>query len=179
MSEAPPRDRPGRRIPRATLLVGGGCLLVFALLQVPPVDRTNPPIESEVEAPVPVTTVLRRACYDCHSHETRWPWYGYVAPFSWILADHVHEGREHVNFSAWDRYTAAQQAELRHEIWEEVAEGEMPLPGYVFLHPQARLAGADHDALRAWSEGAPRHDSVRIDPSAGHHHDDDEDEGED
>ncbi len=179
MNESSWRPRGPHRIRRATLFVGGGCLLIFALLQIPPVDRTNPPVESEVVAPPTVAAVLRRACYDCHSHETIWPWYGYVAPASWILADHVHEGRERANFSVWNRYTPAQQTELRHEIWEEVAEGEMPLPGYLLVHPETQLEGDERNAIRAWAEGAHRDDGARIEPSARHDDDDDQDNDDD
>ena len=168
--------RPTRRIPRGVVFVGGGCALILLLLQVPPVARTNPPVESEITAPPAVTGVLRRACYDCHSNETKWPWYGYVAPVSWVLADHVAGGRAEVNFSAWDRYTPAQQAELRHEIWEQVAEARMPLPGYLLLHADARLAGADQDAIRAWANDLPRRDNASIEAGSVHHRDDADDE---
>jgi hypothetical protein len=129
------------------------------LIQLVPVDRENPPVTSEVAAPEPVRAVLRRSCYDCHSHETRWPWYARVAPVSWLVAHDVHEGREHLNFSTWDRYDAKKRRELREEAWEEVDEGEMPLWFYLPLHPDARLSDADRAALRAWGgDGEGHHD---------------------
>ncbi|MEJ2720875.1 MAG: heme-binding domain-containing protein, partial [bacterium] len=78
-------------------------LIVLAVLvvaiQFVPIDRSNPPIGENINAPAAVTRILRESCYDCHSNETRWPWYAYVAPVSWMLSLHVHEGRDHLNFS--------------------------------------------------------------------------------
>jgi hypothetical protein len=122
-------------------------------IQAVPVERTNPPVETEVPAPQEVLSVLRRACYDCHSNETTWPWYTRVAPISWLVAHDVEEGREHLNFSTWNRLDAEHRAEAREEVWEEVEEGEMPLWFYIPLHPEARLSEADKVALRAWAGG--------------------------
>lgn len=128
-----------------------GAVLVVALAQIVPVSRTNPPVAGEVAGPEVVRQTLRRACYDCHSHETRWPWYSYVAPVSWLVAHDVSEGREHLNFSTWAGYDAEERAEKREEIWEEVDEGEMPLWFYLPLHPDARLGEEEKTALRDWA----------------------------
>ena len=130
----------------ATLGVG---LLVFGLaIQLVPVPRDNPPVESEVPATEAVRSILRRSCYDCHSNESRWPWYAYLAPISWWVAYDVHEAREHMNFSTWARYDAKEQAKHLEEAWEE---GEMPLFYYLWLHPDHKLSASDRTALRAWS----------------------------
>jgi hypothetical protein len=126
---------------------------LLTALQLVPVDRSNPPIETEISVPDPVRQVLRKACYDCHSHETRWPWYAYVAPVSWYVHHDVEHGREHLNFSAWNRYDAKEQRELFEEIDEEVSERSMPLPIYVSLHAEARLTNAERRALTDWAEG--------------------------
>jgi hypothetical protein len=128
--------------------------LVMLAVQLVPVPRTNPPVEEEVPAPPEVRAVLERSCYDCHSHETRWPWYAWVAPASWLLAYDVSEAREHMNFSTWDRYDAEKRRKLLGEAWEEVEEGHMPLRAYLWLHPDAELDDADRALLRAWSESA-------------------------
>jgi hypothetical protein len=127
--------------------------LVFALaaIQAVPVDRTNPPIETEVPAPDAVRAVLRGSCYDCHSHESAWPWYSRVAPVSWLVARDVCEARSELNFSAWNRRSAEDQAEAPEEIWEEVEEGEMPPWFYLPLHREARLSDADRAILRDWA----------------------------
>lgn len=129
--------------------------LVFLLIQAVPVRRSNPPVSAEVEAPEEVRAVLRRSCYDCHSHEVRRPWYAYVAPGSWLVEHDVNEGREHLNFSTWDRYDARARARLKEEIGEEVVGGTMPLWYYLPLHPKSRLSAQDREVLRRWAEEVP------------------------
>ena len=125
---------------------------LLAAIQLVPVDRSNPPVTSEVPADPATREILRRACYDCHSNETRWPWYARVAPVSWLVAHDVEEGREHVNFSTWNEYTAKKQRKKLDEVWEEVEEGGMPLWFYVPLHPDAKLGEADLRAIEAWAK---------------------------
>lgn len=132
---------------RSTL--GAGALL--AALQAVPVDRSNPPMEKEVNAPAEVRAILRRACYDCHSHETVWPWYSRVAPLSFLIAHDVEEGREELNFSRWGFSDPAMEARARRRLWHEVDEGEMPLWFYTPLHPEARLSEADKEILKTWA----------------------------
>ena len=120
-------------------------------IQLVPVDRSNPPVEVEVAANANVRAVLRRACYDCHSHETVWPWYSKVAPVSWLVAHDVHEGRQKLNFSTWNRYTPKQQVKKSKESWEEVAAGEMPLWYYLPVHRDAALSADDRALLRTWA----------------------------
>jgi hypothetical protein len=132
--------------------------LAFAALllvaQVVPITRENPPHQGEVPAPQEVRAILERSCYDCHSRETRWPWYGYVAPVSWLLARDIQEAREHLDFTAWDTYSEKKRREHFEEIWEEVEEGEMPLWFYLPLHPEARLSERDLAHLKEWTHGA-------------------------
>jgi len=130
-------------------------LVAFLLLaQLVPIDRSNPPVTAEVPAPPAVRAILERSCYDCHSNESRWPWYGYVAPVSWIMAYDISEARGHVNFSTWDAYTEEKQAHKLEEVWEEVEEGEMPFFVYLPLHPEAELSEADKELLEAWADPA-------------------------
>jgi hypothetical protein len=114
-------------------------------IQLVPYGRThtNPPVVQEPRWDSPRTRELAvRACYDCHSNETAWPWYSHLAPFSWSVQDHVDEGREHMNFSEWNH-----PSEHAHEAAEEVEEGEMPLSSYTWMHPTARLDEAEREAL--------------------------------
>jgi hypothetical protein len=127
----------------------------FVGIQFIPVDRSNPPVEEEVPASPDVKAILKRACYDCHSHETIWPWYSRVAPVSWLLAWDVGEGREELNFSTWNRYNQKKRDKIMKEIWEEVQEGEMPPWFYLPLHPDARLSDSDRSVLRAWATNVP------------------------
>ena len=128
--------------------------VAFIAIQFIPVSRTNPPMQSDFRASAEVVSVLRRACYDCHSNETTWPWYSHVAPLSWIIAHDVSEGRAALNFSAWNQLSPEKQAKGMKESWAEVAEGEMPTWYYVALHPEARLSANDKSVLRAWA-GSP------------------------
>ena len=110
----------------------------------------NPPVSEEPQWDSPETrTLFFRACRDCHSNETVWPWYSNIAPVSWLVASDVHEGREHFNVSDWDR--PDQEGD---EAAELVEEGEMPLWFYLPLHPEARLEEADLERLQAWAADA-------------------------
>lgn len=128
-----------------------GILVVTALLQTVQPDRSNPEITAPLEAPPEVMAVLRRACYDCHSNETRWPWYSYLSPVSILVANHVQEGRRHLNFSDWSSWDAAKQMHASSEILEVLETGEMPLKSYLLLHPDAELSAADKALLRSWA----------------------------
>jgi hypothetical protein len=97
--------------------------------------------------------VLRSSCYDCHSNETRWPWYSRVAPVSWRISEHVQKGRGALNFSQWQSLSPEEQGEVREEVWEKVERGVMPLSDYLRMHPEAVLTASQKDALRRWAEG--------------------------
>jgi hypothetical protein len=136
---------------RARLLRLAAALLLVAVAvaQAVPVERSNPPVVADLPAPPDVHALLQRACYDCHSHETRWPWYSGVAPASWLVAEHVREGRAELNFSRWSP-APERASDVLAEGAELVAEGEMPPASYVALHPEARLAPDDQSRLVAW-----------------------------
>jgi len=128
-----------------------GLVIALVVAQAVRIERSNPPLAGDVAAPPAVAAVLRRACYDCHSNETVWPWYAAVAPVSWLLARDVREGRAELNFSAWDRYDATKRRKRLKESAEEVTEGEMPPWTYVLVHPAARLDPAATALLRTWT----------------------------
>jgi hypothetical protein len=126
---------------RVLLAVGAGLVLI----QFVPYGRahTNPPVVQEPQWDRPSTRLLAaRACFDCHSNETQWPWYSNVAPISWLLTRHVDEGREVLNFSEWQR-----SYEEADEAAESVSEGEMPLTSYLLAHPSARLTPEEKGEL--------------------------------
>jgi mono/diheme cytochrome c family protein len=126
------------------VIVLGVC---FALaLQLVPYGRnhTNPHVIAEPQWDAPQTRVLfMRACGDCHSNETQWPWYSNIAPVSWLIQRHVDEGREKLNVSQW-RVGAYDEA---GESAEKMREGSMPPSNYLPLHPEAMLSPADKNAL--------------------------------
>ena len=106
-------------------------------------DHTNPPATKEPAWDSPATReLMRRACFDCHSNQTGWRWYSYVAPSSWLVGNDVNGGRRHLNFSEWDR-------PQRHadDIGGMVKSGDMPPWFYLPLHPSAKLSDAEKQAL--------------------------------
>jgi len=133
---------------------------VFAGLQLIPVDRSNPPvIESRTifarEAlPAKVETVLRRSCQNFHSNQTRWPWYSYVAPISWIVAGDVHKARQHMNLSEWAGYSEKRREEKLNGICEQVVNGDMPEGKYALIHRRARVSEDERAAICQWVERA-------------------------
>jgi hypothetical protein len=113
------------------------------IIQFIPVQRDNPTITEEVKWDSAQTRLLaQRACFDCHSNESVWPWYSYVAPISLRVASHVHGGREQLNFSEWD-----QPNEDFEEIEEVISRGEMPLSDYLLMHPEAALSDVEKQQL--------------------------------
>lgn len=130
--------------------------LVIAVLflgaQAIPVQRDNPPVEQEVDAPHDVKAILKTSCYNCHSHETVWPWYAHVAPASWLVAHDVHHARRHLDFSAWNRYDAKKRGKKLDEIHDEVEQGDMPLWYYLIMHPAARLSPEQKSRLLLWAK---------------------------
>jgi hypothetical protein len=134
----------GRLRKAATIVVLSG-LGLLAVVQLAPYgrDHQNPAVVREPAWDRPATRALaQRACFDCHSNETRWPWYSHLAPVSWLVQRDVDVGRRVVNFSEWDR-----PYEEAAESAEAVLEGEMPLAIYVWLHPAARLSAAERREL--------------------------------
>jgi len=121
-------------------------VLVFGLLVIQAVpygrNHTNPPAQREPAWDSPQTRALAvRACYDCHSNETVWPWYSNIAPFSWLVQRDVDQGRHELNFSEWGRRQEGDDSA------ETVREGEMPPWFYTIAHPSARLSGDERAAL--------------------------------
>lgn len=124
-------------------IVGGLCLLIA--IQLIPYGRnhTNPPVSSEPAWDKPETREIAvRACFDCHSNETTWPWYSNIAPVSWLVYRDVEEGRDKLNFSKW-----GQGEQEVDELIEVLQEGEMPMPVYLITHPEARLKTTEKQTL--------------------------------
>lgn len=141
------------RLVRSVLIV---FLLIFIGAQFVRPDRRNPPAPAAASlrsvAPPPITAILDRACRDCHSNETRWPWYTTVSPTSWLVANHVHEGRENFNYSDWTAYPSDDQDKFLGGMCDLARRGRMPPPSYLLIHRDARLSAADVTALCTWSD---------------------------
>lgn len=116
---------------------GYALIVIFVIIQFIPVERANPPVTYRVKWDSKQTeSIARKACFDCHSNETVWPWYSYIAPIKFIVAHDVGEGREHLNFSTGNLDDA-------RECAEEVEEGKMPMKIYTFTHRNAVLEGKE------------------------------------
>lgn len=130
--------------------------IIFAIvviligIQFIPVERTNPPIQSDFDAPADVKAIIKKACYNCHSNETKWVWYTKIAPVSFLTASDVGDGRKHLNFSDWNKY-ANKFAKVKEEIWEEVREENMPPWQYRIFHSEAQLTQEEKNILRNWA----------------------------
>lgn len=99
-----------------------------------------------------VSRLLKNACYDCHSNGTKYPWYSYVAPVSWLVERDTRIGRENLNFSDWETFSKMDKAKILDELIEEVEGGNMPMPIYILMHPEAKLSLSDRKLLIEWSD---------------------------
>jgi len=129
---------------RILIIILAGLLGLFLLIQLIPYghQHTNPAVVQEPNWDTPQTRELaQRACFDCHSNETVWPWYSNIAPVSWLAQRDVEEGRRYLNFSDWGRVREVD------EISEAVSRGWMPPSQFLIMHPEARLTQAEKDAL--------------------------------
>jgi len=133
-------------------------MLAFAAAQFVQPNFSNPPVaETETlrattEVPDDVQAVLARSCNDCHSNETRYPWYSKVSPFSWLLADHIEDGRKELNLSVWNTYAPKKKIRKLDELCEQVERGEMPLPSYLWIHSEAVMRDGDTALLCNWAK---------------------------
>lgn len=101
--------------------------------------------------PENVRTILNKACNDCHSNNTRYPWYNNVQPVAWWLASHIEDGKRSLNFNEFSTYRTARQYHRMQDIIDEVKEGDMPLGSYTLIHTDARLTPAEKTTLIDWA----------------------------
>jgi hypothetical protein len=136
---------------------GASFAAAFALLQLGSPPRANPRIAHDMmtESPPPpeIARLLRAACGDCHSHETRWPWYSHVAPVSWLLTSDVNEARRHLNLSQWPQGRPERAVKWLNRMSEEIDSREMPPKNYMALHPASRLTNGERKELAGWLDG--------------------------
>jgi hypothetical protein len=133
--------------PTLLALLGVGVIFLLAI-QLVPVSRVNPPVQTTLQWDSPTTQDLAtRACMDCHSNQTRWPWYSTIAPGSWLTAIHVNDGRRRLNFSELGDMSTSQKARLAEEVAQQIRNGSMPTSDYLLIHPDARLTDAQKQQL--------------------------------
>jgi hypothetical protein len=129
-------------------------LIVVIAAQLVPARRTNPPAQGALTAPPDVEATLTRACYDCHSNATRWPWYSHIAPASWIMVHDVNLGRKQINFSQWGSYYPATRKRKLQWMGRALRHENMPPWYYRALHPGAALTDSDRAKLEQWIDSA-------------------------
>ena len=138
--------------------LGIGLALIFIIIQF--INRPDklhiPANENDMIAALEVApemaNLLKTACYDCHSNQPVYPWYANIAPVSWWIDEHMEHGRDELNFSNWATFSKRRRDHKLEEIIEEVEEGHMPLPSYLWMHSDARLSQTQIDQLKAWVE---------------------------
>ena len=128
-------------------------LLVFILIQFFPIDKTNPPINKGMDfltikkTPEKIATLIKNSCYDCHSNETKYPWYSTIQPVGWFLQNHITDGRKHLNFSTYAIYEQKKQVHKLEECIDMIENGEMPMESYIIGHSEAKLTEEEKVAL--------------------------------
>ncbi|WP_294197838.1 heme-binding domain-containing protein [uncultured Chryseobacterium sp.] len=133
-------------------------LIGFALIQFIPTDKVNPPVDRKAnftdirKTPSKIQGLLKGACYDCHSYETVYPKYAYIAPVSWSVKSHVNEGREHLNFSIWGTYNRELKESMLNKAVQTIHNKSMPMPGYIVYHKKANLSEAERVLLTKYFE---------------------------
>ena len=134
-------------------------LVLFIIVQFirPARNISNGLLPTDISKLVPipdsVRSLLHTACYDCHSNNTRYPWYVNVQPMGWLMAKHVREGNMELNFSEFGDYSRRRQLSKLKAISGSIKNGTMPLPSYTLLHHDARLSGIEKIMIMKWATG--------------------------
>ena len=133
-----------------------GFLVVLILMQFIRPEKNESKNEMNamstvMEIPVEVTKIIQTSCADCHSNSTKYPWYSEIAPSSWFLAQHVNDGKEHLNFSEWAAYNKDQKSHIIKNIKEVLNEREMPLKSYLWIHKESKLTENQYQILYDWA----------------------------
>jgi hypothetical protein len=148
-----------RKATRVVVLAGFAVLIAIQFVRP---ARTNPATDpsrtlgAHVAMTPEAAAVLDKACRDCHSNDTRWPWYSNLAPVSWFVIDHVNHGRSHFNYSDWAQYKPEEAERLLQNACAMARKETMPLPSYLRVHQNARLTDRDIGALCDWTDAVRR-----------------------
>jgi len=124
-------------------------LLQFVKIEVPPAPKATK--ADEIKAPPKIMTLLKKSCYDCHSNETKYPWYGYIAPISWQVNSNIKNGRKWLNFSIWNRYDEKKKQKI-YKGFVKALKIRMPPAEYLLIHKEARLTKKERDLLINWAK---------------------------
>lgn len=138
--------------------IGLGLVIFLVAAQLVPINRTNPVVDpaktiyAAYPVPLQVRSVFQKSCVDCHSNQTVWPWYSYVAPVSWVVAYDVQEGRTRMNLSEWANRSKDEREDKLAQMCDELVHDDMPDVKYLWIHHNARPTQEEKDALCAWVE---------------------------
>ncbi|GIV36552.1 MAG: heme-binding protein [Cyclobacteriaceae bacterium] len=133
-------------------------ILIFLLVALqfirPPKNQSTAPADNDIgmvySIPAEVHGILKQKCYDCHSNNTRYPWYSAIQPAGWWMYKHIRDGKRELNFSEFRTYPARKAAHKLEETIELVQQKEMPLKSYLWMHPEARVSPEEEEKLVAW-----------------------------
>lgn len=139
---------------RRKIWVGLLVLFIFIQFVQPTRNKSNQSLQTDLVklfvVPSEVLKVLEAACFDCHSNNTKYPWYSWVQPFGWILANHIRKGKEDLNFSEFGSYSVRRQLSKLTGVANSIKDGSMPLSSYTLLHKTARLSKDEKALLINW-----------------------------
>lgn len=133
-----------------------GLLVIILLMQImqPTKNQSDKISENDISyaynMPVAAHEILVKKCYDCHSNNTKYPWYVYVQPIGWWMASHIKEGKDELDFSEFKTYSTKKANHKLEEVSEQIAEGHMPIKSYLWLHPEAKVTPVELEILNAW-----------------------------
>ncbi len=143
---------------KLTKKIGLGVVIIFGIAQFFAPEKNEGALKSldtfiaETNPPDKVHSILKNACFDCHSNTTKYPWYNSITPVNYWLDAHVKDGKKHLNFSDWNTYSLKRKEHKMDELHEEVSEKEMPLNSYTWTHADANLSQEEIDAVVAWAK---------------------------
>lgn len=138
---------------KKVLLYGIIIFLSFQLIQI---DKENPSVDKKIDynqithTTLEIQKILKKACYDCHSNEVKYPWYSSIAPISWFIKEHVNQGKEYVNFSEYGKYNRYQKEHINSSLYRVIENKTMPLNSYLWMHKEANLSEEDYILLLNW-----------------------------
>ena len=132
------------------LWLAGALILLQAIqISIPEPESFDP--KEEIKAPHEIMSMLKTSCYDCHSYQTKMPWYGNIAPISWEVKSHIKDGREWLNFQTWERYDNEKKQKLYKGIVKTI-NFSMPMPMYLLIHKDAKLTRDQREEIKKWAE---------------------------
>ena len=138
--------------------IGWFLLLVFVVAQFFQPEKNEGNVTSlntfieETKPSENAHKILKKACFDCHTDATNYPWYSSVTPINFWLADHVNHGKDELNFSNWSEYSLKRKEHKMKEVWEEIEKGKMPLDSYTWTHFDARLSEEEMEQIVTWAK---------------------------